>query len=237
MDINSTLNIIRSYPFVDIDKGETIIRRHVATAELTPDLLRSYLEMHGQISIVPKRMNGNAPTRLAAESMTLNAAKFAGVGMGALDAIAPVQYNHHAPSNPAPSAGNSDVYRILYEQALADVREYKRKYEDAKEAQHKAELELAGNKNSMVGDIAQGLAGVAPMLFGGGGAPVAGLAGAPPATQPQAPTQPPRPVDQRTAAIVKHYSGLDDTNKQKVYTLLAKVFSDISRIDDILTKL
>jgi len=210
----------------------------VATAELTPDLLRSYLEMHGQISIVPKRMNGNAPTRLAAESMTLNAAKFAGVGLGALDAIAaPVQYNHPAPSAPAPSAGNGDVYRILYEQALADVREYKRKYEDAKDAQHKAELELAGNKNSMVGDIAQGLAGVAPMLFGGGGAPVAGLAGAPTPTQTQAPAPPARPVDQRTAAIVKHYSGLDDTNKQKVYTLLAKVFSDISRIDDILTKL
>lgn len=230
MELNKVLTIIKSYPFVDIDKGSTIMRRHVPTGTLTADLLQSYSDMYGEISIVPKKMNGNSPVRLTGETIPLSPQPISPLitGMSGIETAVP-----QMAMMPQPSGNNdSNIYRILYEQARQELSEYKRKYDEAVEGRHRAEMERAENKTSMVGDIAQGLAGVAPLLFGGG---MNGLGNATPEPTPQAAPQPaPRPMDVRLQGIIKHYNGLDDANKQKVYSLLAKLFTDISRIDTLI---
>ena len=230
MELNKVLTIIKSYPFVDIDKGSTIMRRHVPTGTLTADLLQSYSDMYGEISIVPKKMNGNSPVRLTGETIPLSPQPISPLitGMSGVETTMPQM------AMMPQQGGNNDsnIYRILYEQARQELSEYKRKYDEAVEGRHRAEMERAENKTSMVGDIAQGLAGVAPLLFGGG---MNGLGNATPEPTPQAAPQPaPRPMDVRLQGIIKHYNGLDDANKQKVYSLLAKLFTDISRIDTLI---
>lgn len=224
MDIQSTLTIIKTYPFADIDSEGITIRKHIATSDLTPDLVRSYLVQYRKITLVPKRMMGTSPIRNTQEAISLDAASLQPVSLHGLNGFDGV---------PAQSSGGSaELYRIMYENAKEEAREYKRKYEDAVSDKHRAELELASNKNSVVGDIAQGLAGFAPMLMGGMGGSSAVGVGEVPKPQPQPNTKP--VSDIKLQAIVKYYAGLDSTNKQKVYDLLAKVFSDLTLIDKMM---
>lgn len=139
---------------------------------------------------------------------------------------------------PMSGHGNSQesgLYKILYDGAIRDLKDMTAKYEAEREKRHAAEIELSGSKNSVVGDIAQGLSGVLPAILGmnGGGASV-GMGEAPqaPAQQPQV-----KPItDPKLSAIVKYYATLDPENKDKVYNLLAKVFTDLSLIDTFLAQ-
>ncbi len=220
MEIQSALTIIKTYPFVDIDTDQGTIRKHLPTNELSADLIRSYLATYKRIMLVPKRLIGTSPQRQVQEAITLDLSALQPVnGLSGFDGSPMVANNN-----------NSELYRIMYENAKEEAREYKRKYEDAIADKHKAELELAGNKNSVVGDIAQGLAGFAPMIMGSMGKAPVGVGEAP---QPQAqPANNFKPVsDVKLQAIIRAYYNLDETAKQKVYDLLAKVFSDLSVID------
>lgn len=235
MELQNALSIARTYPYVDIDAEGRTIRKHLNTGELTPELLRSYVVAHQQVTIVPKKLNGNSPIRLIGNAMTVDLGSIQNHQPRGLDGFEP----SFPPVAPAPSSrqsGSEDLYRILYENAREEAREYKRKYEDALNDKHKVELELAGNKNSVVGDIAQGLAGFAPMLMGSMGGGV-GVAGVPQQQQPQ-PAPGLKPVsDVKLAAIIQYYNKLDDAGRQKVYELLAKVFADLSKIDQIISTL
>lgn len=220
MEIQSALTIIRTYPFADIDTDQGTIRKHLPTNELNVDLIRSYLTTYKRIMLVPKRLMGTSPQRQVQEAITLD-----------LSAIQPINglSGFDGPTM-AVNNNNSELYRIMYENAKDEAREYKRKYEEAISEKHKAELELAGNKNSVVGDIAQGLAGFAPMIMGGMGKTPVGVGEAPQVQAPQNNNF--KPVsDVKLQAIIRAYSNLDETAKQKVYDLLAKVFSDLSVID------
>jgi hypothetical protein len=227
MELQNALSIAQTYPFVDIDADGRTIRKHINPQELSIPVMRGYVQAHKQITIVPKKLNGNSPVRLIGNSITVDHSEIPQY---------PIR-QHFAESLNGfdgamqPNNGNSELYRIMYENAKEEAREYKRKYEDAINDKHKAELELAGSKNSVVGDIAQGLAGFAPMIMGGMTNGVAGMGNA---TPPPAPAL--KPVaDVKLAAIVKYYSTLDESSRQKVYDLLAKVFADISKIDKLLS--
>lgn len=225
MDIQSVLTILKTYPFADIDSEGVTIRKHIATGDLSPDLVRSYLVQYHNITLVPKRMMGTSPVRNQQEAITLDAAKLQpapSYGLNGFDGMPP-----HS------SGGSSELYKIMYENAKEEAREYKRKYEDAINDKHRAELELASSKNSFVGDIAQGLAGFAPVLMGGMGANApAAPVGIGEVPKPQVTAKP--LTDVKLQAIVKYYSGLDNAAKERVYSLLAKVFSNLNLIDKML---
>lgn len=226
MKIESAITIIQTYLFADIDADGKTIRKHIDTKEITNSLLESFIDAYKSVTLVPKKLNGNSPIRLVGNSITVEAESKGLNGFNNIPAM-PV---------PGPASSNSgDLYRILYENAKDEAKEYKRKYEDVLNEKHKVELELAGNKNSYVGDIAQGLAGFAPMLMGGmgGGVGMGGVGQTP--TQPQPSIKP--VTDVKLAAIIQYYNKLDDAEREKVYQLLAKVFGDISIIDSLISKL
>ena len=155
--------------------------------------------------------NGNAPIRLVGSAIVVDDAG---------RSLAGYEPNYIPQPVSIPRGNDSgDLYRILYENSKEEARDYKRKYEDALNEKHKVELELAGNKNSFVGDIAQGLAGFAPMLMGGMGGGVGVGSVAPSAPQPLKPV-----TDTKLAAIIQYYNRLDAHDKDKVYNLLALVF-------------
>ena len=54
MTIQYALNILKTYPFVDIDKEGDTIRKHVKSEDVTAELLNSYLSAHKKIELVPK---------------------------------------------------------------------------------------------------------------------------------------------------------------------------------------
>jgi hypothetical protein len=225
MEIQSALTIIKTYPFADIDNEQGTIRRHVSTTDLTAELLRSYISAYKKITLVPKRMMGTSPQRLISEVIK--------VDVPALQPVNGLNGFDTPQSMGANSGQNSELYRIMYENAKDEAKEYKQKYEEAIKEKHKAEIELAGNKNSVVGDIAQGLAGFAPMLMGGIGKTAVGVGEAPQQATPHNGNL--KPIsDIKLQAIIRYYSNLDDVSKQRIYDLLAKVFTDLSLIDKIL---
>lgn len=216
MQLRNALIIIKSYHSIDIENNGVVIRKEIRTGDVTSDLLNSYLLAYGTITIIPKRLNGAAPTRLLNEKFDIEPESKTS-GLNGISEPAPVITNH-----------TSEMYKVLYENAKEDAREYKRKYEDAVNDKHKAEIELAGSKNSFIGDLASGLSGFAPMLMGGTPAtPALGEVGE---------TQHSEPTDVRLKAINNYYSKLDEPSKVKVYKLLVRVFSDISILDKLTVK-
>lgn len=216
------INILKSYPFCDIERGNTIIRRQLPTDELDEGLLESYTSAYGKIKIIPKRMSGNSPIRIQDEAVELSASDF------------PKQYSQGLNGfDSQPSQGGSgELYKIMYENARAEASEYKQKYEAALNDKHKAELEMVGNKSNWLEHIGPTMGTLGAVLLNGG-AP-AGMG-----SIPQQPVSTPapanlQPVDPQLKAIITYYNKLDADNKQKVYTLLAKVFTDLGRIDDVL---
>ncbi|NMC34840.1 MAG: hypothetical protein GYA36_20660 [Veillonellaceae bacterium] len=125
------------------------------------------------------------------------------------------------------------MYRIMWENERENAREYREKYEKTLEELRKLEVEHAASKNSAVGDIVAGLAGVVPSLMGLDGGALGTTAG-----KPQGAGQSLQPVkDNRLQAIVMYYTKLDENQKSKVYNLLAKVFQNINSIDSILEQM
>lgn len=227
MKIESAITIIQTYQFADIDADGKSVRKHIATSDINTELLRSYLDAYGSIQLVPKKANGNSPIRLVGNAITVEADSR---GLAGIDTVSAMPV-----SAPVSGGSSADLYRILYETAKDEARDYKRKYEDVLNEKHKVELELAGNRNSVVGDIAQGLAGFAPLLMGGmgGNVGVGSIAQTPQPAQPAV-----KPVtDVKLAAIIQYYNKLDETDRDKVYQLLAKVFGDISKIDSLIQTL
>lgn len=220
MNLNDVLNIIKSYSHVDIESEGKIIRKHIPTSELQSGLLKSYVSIHGSINIIPKRMVGNAPMKVADEAIMVDKSSVeTDVGLGTIETAS------------RSNSPESELYKIMYENAKEEAREYKRKYEDALNDKHKAEIELAGSKNSGFGDIAQGLAGFAPMLLGGGNqsAPLGE------ANQGAEKPKVEKKADPRLQAIVKNYSNLNDDNKDSIYALVIKALSNLEKIDEIIS--
>jgi NADH dehydrogenase/NADH:ubiquinone oxidoreductase subunit G len=173
-------------------------------------------------------MTGNAPMKVTDEAITISHKDLEGEnGLSGIEAGLGVSSRSSSPE--------SELYKIMYENAKEEAREYKRKYEDALNDKHKAEIELAGSKSSGLGEIAQGLAGFAPMLLGAGTSSPAPLGEAQPHSQSQA--QVAKKADVRLQAIVKHYSTLQEDEKEAVYSLLVKVFSDMEKIGEIVSLL
>lgn len=219
MNLNDVLNIIKSYSHVDIESEGKIIRKHIPTSELQSGLLKSYVSIHGSIKIIPKRMVGNAPMKVADEAIMVDKSSVeTDVGLGTIETAS------------RSNSPESELYKIMYENAKEEAREYKRKYEDALNDKHKAEIELAGSKNSGFGDIAQGLAGFAPMLLGGNQSAPLGEA-----NQSEGKTKVEKKADPRLQAIVKNYSTLSDDNKDGIYALVVKALSNLEKIDEIIS--
>ena len=220
MNLASVINILRTYPSCDIDKiSGQLIRKSVATNELTEDLLSSYADVYGSIRIYPKKQMGAVQVRVVDEMIEYSPEKSS--GLSGIDSL------HVVPS------GNMEaVYKMMYENEKESAREYKRKYEDMLTDLRKLEVEHAGSKSSVFGDIASGLAGFAPMLMGGG---AAGLGTTSPETKPTITQTGYKPIeDNRLAAIIQYYQKLGEENKVKVYNLLAKVFTNLDDIDQII---
>lgn len=262
MDINQIISRLKKYPCFDIEKGGVVVRKQLATdfinAEMIADIYREYGE-GGEISFIPKSYIGNSPRKHIDQRIKMDAQgasapaqqflqfdhqpaqqTFAGLGnpysnMPNSNSY-PQQYQPQQQQYvPQQSSGSGDLYKVLYDAKCNELIEANRKLEDERERRHKAELELSGSKNSVVGDIAQGLAGIAPMLLGGMGGG-AGLAGTPAPAPAQVQQAAPRlqPVtDKRIGAIVRHYSTLDEDSKQGIYEILDFIFADLSQIDKI----
>lgn len=168
-------------------------------------------------------MSGNSPIRIQDEAVELSASDF------------PKQYSQGLNGLDAQpqGSGSGELYKIMYENARAEASEYKQKYEAALNDKHKAELEMVGSKSNWMEHIGPTLGPLAGVLLNAG-AP-AGM-GNIPQQQPVSMPAPAnlQPVDPQLKAIVTYYNKLDAENKQKVYTLLAKVFTDLGRIDDVL---
>lgn len=221
MDLSAVIQVIRTHPFVDIEKIDGgIVRKHMPTSELSESTIRSYGAIYGDIRLVPKKLMGNAPLRLESEAIV--------VPKISVDPVpAPLPFTGltglGSPYQPqAQPATGENVYKILYERANDEAKEYKRKYEDTLTELRKLEVEHAGSKGNVLGDIAQGLAGVAPLLIGKG---AAGLGEAPSQPVQQQPAVSPV-KDKRLVNIVTYYNRLGEDGKQQVYELLALVFSE-----------
>lgn len=255
MDIQQIISRLKQYPFFDIEKDGVVVRKQVATDLINAELIADFFRRYGEMYFIPKRMKGSAPYQLPEQRIKIDAhgasapaqqflqfdhqpaqQAFAGLGNPHSN-IMPNSNNYpqqYQPQYAPPANTGGDMYKIFYETALAELRETKNKLEEERERRHKAELELSGSKNSVVGDIAQGLAGIAPMLLNGMGG--AGLAG----TQAQAPVQAPQsgprlqPVtDKRIGGIVRHYATLDEASKQGIYEILDTIFADLSLIGTV----
>lgn len=224
MTVGEALVVLRTYPAFDIEKFDgTPLRRQVRMGQDTVELLQSYVRMHGQIRVIPKRKQGSAYVRDTGSIMEVGGAQSTPYPLGSIDSgyIAG-----------AASAG-TDVYRVMWENERENAREYREKYEKTLEELRKLEVEHAASKNSAIGDIVTGLAGVVPSLMGLDGGTLGSTSG-----KPQGAGQPLQPVkDNRLQAIVMYYSKLDDSQKSKVYNLLAKVFQNINSIDSILEQM
>jgi len=220
MSIKDVLQILQTYNHVDIESKSKVIRKHIATDELSEELLKSYLAVYGEITLIPK----NGSNKIVEQALNLD---------GSNVEYAPSLGSVNAPYQHRSTSPESELYKIMYENAKEEAREYKRKYEDALNDKHKAEIELAGSKSSGLGEIAQGLAGFAPMLLGAGNQSANALGNAPAAPQQQ--VQVTQKADVRLQGIVKHYNGLDEETKAKVYTLLTKVFSDTQKLDEVIS--
>ena len=257
MDINQIISRLKQYPFFDIEKGGTVVRKQVATDYINAELIADFIRQYGEMYFIPKRMKGNSPKQLIEHRIKIDAQgasapaqqflqfdhqpaqqAFAGLGNPHSTMLNnyPQQYQPQQQQYvPQQSSGSGDLYKVLYDAKCIELIEANRKLEDERERRHKAELELSGSKNSVVGDIAQGLAGIAPMLLGGMGGG-AGLAGTPAPAPAQVQQAAPRlqPVtDKRIGAIVRHYSTLDEDSKQGIYEILDFIFADLSQIDKI----
>ena len=260
MDINQIISRLKKYPCFDIEKDGKIVGKQLATdfinAEMIADIYREYGE-GGEISFIPKSYIGNSPRKHIDQRIKMDAQvasapaqqflqfdhqpaqqTFAGLGnpysnMPNSNSY-PQQYQPQQQQYvPQQSSGSGDLYKVLYDAKCNELIEANRKLEDERERRHKAELELSGSKNSVVGDIAQGLAGIAPMLISGMGGG-AGLAGTPAPAQVQQATTRLQPVtDKRISSIVRHYATLDEASKQGIYELLDAIFADLSLIGTI----
>ena len=224
MNLASVITILRTYPSCDIDRtsGQPI-RKNVTSTELTEDLLSSYTSVYGNIRIYPRVVRGAVSVRVESEMIELPGQKDAVSGLSGVDSLPAVS-----------SSGNmTEMYKLMYDNEKESSREYKRKYEDILTELRKLEVEHAGSKNSVIGDIASGLAGFAPMLMGGAG--VAGLGNTTTETKPAIAQTGFKPIDdKRLAAIIQYYQKLGEENKVKVYSLLAKVFGNLDAIDQII---
>jgi hypothetical protein len=248
MDIQRVISILSQYPFIDVEKSDgSPIQKHIKTSDLTAEMVKGWALAYVKITITPKKMMGNSPMRVSHAAIEIDSNSLVDVpqqsyNRGGLNGFNEPSYPNYPPQHYSqyhqpqqPMSGNeSGLYKILYETALNDLRAMTTKYEEEREKRHTSELELSGSKNSVIGDIAQGLSGFAPMLMGmaGGGAGV-GMGEAPQAQTAQAPQV--KPIsDAKLAAIVKYYNTLDDEHRQKIYDLLAKVFANMSLIDSFM---
>ncbi|NTW18178.1 MAG: hypothetical protein HGA42_00590 [Nostocales cyanobacterium W4_Combined_metabat2_030] len=233
MTITQALQIIQTYPHYDIDKEGLTLRKNLKTGDATLDLINSYLSAHGKITLVPKYMNGNAPTRNENDSIALDSSM--------LEKVNPAPVNGLGGFENIPASSPSEsFYKILYEQSRAELSDLKRRYDDAKDEKHKAEIELVANKNGVGAQLVQGVTALAPALagiFGGGVAGVGVGSTEAPSPSPMQQAQLEAAKDSKLVAIVQHYQTLDNEMKAKVYSLLAKLFSNPGQIDEILSLL
>lgn len=219
MNLNEILGILRSYPAFDIEKPDgTILRKQLRPGTDAEEILRSYAGMYGRLRIIPKRKQGNAFIRDTSSIMELGAGSespsypLAGIS----------QYH------PVPADNSGEIYRLMWETEKQNAREYRDKYEKTLEELRKLEVEHAASKNNMLGDIVGGLAGVLPSVIGSQ-TPALGAA------TPQ-PTGGLQPVsDKRLIGIISFYNKLDESGKAKIYALLAKIFQNMQKIDDVIS--
>lgn len=235
MDVSAALNILKSYPLFDIDtlSGETK-RKQLSPDMADEKMIRGYVNAFGGIRLVPKKLIGASPMRLTSETIEIRVTDLrpeypAQQGLnGMFDTPSPAYQMSRNHDN-----SNTELYRLMYENAKEEAREYKRKYEDAINDKHKAELELAGKGNGMGEAFGAMVPALAGLMTGGGGA--AGV-GNVPRTPPAAPAL--QPIkDQKLGLIINYYNRLATEDKEKVYNLLAKVFTDLSQIDTLLEML
>jgi len=219
MNLNEILGILRSYPAFDIEKPDGIIlRKQLKPGQDAEEILRSYAAMHGRLRIIPKRKQGNAFIRDTSSIMELGAVSD------------PLSYSLAgiSPGQPSVADNSGEIYRIMWEAEKQNAREYRDKYEKTLEELRKLEVEHAASKNNVLGDIVGGLAGVLPSVIGG---QVPALGSAQPA-----PNNNLQPVtDKRLVGIISYYNKLDEQGKAKIYSLLAKVFQNMQKIDDVIS--
>lgn len=229
MTIQYALNILKTYPFVDIDKGGETIRKQIKSEDVTAELLNSYISAHKKIELVPKSTQGNTSIRNTSDTITLDSSMIEkSSNVGGLNGISD-DYTRNPAALPQPVGALEVFYKNLWEDAKNDVRDYKRRYEDAMAEKHKLDIEIAGNKNSFMSNLAPALGSLVPMFMGGSTAPLAGTPETQTTSQPQI-----QPIqDVRIKGIVQFFATLDEPTKAKFYELCGKIFADTSQIDTI----
>lgn len=227
--VKAVLNILRTYPTCDIERksDKQIIRKNINPSELTEELLKSYATLHGDLVLVPKRLQGNAPYRQENDAITLT--------RDSLLPPAPAPMLSGFDNYPSLPSGSGDMYKIMYEREREEAKEYKRKYEDTLTELRRNEIELAGKKPDVIGDVVKSLAGFAPMFMGGGGGGALSL-GATPQQEQKQPTM--QPIsDKRLSAIIGYWPKIDEALKDSLYKIVAAVLTNPENADAILSLL
>lgn len=229
MNISEILVVLKSYPAFDLDKVDgSNIAKQIIPDQNTEQLLQSYAKMYGRIRIFPKKQSGNAYVRNNNAIM-----EFSGSDSQPLSGISDSHPTYQPQIQSVPSGGgSSELYRIMYEKAEREAREWKDKYDSTLSELRKLEIEHAGNKNSAMGDLMTGLGSVLPAIMNGGGGATA-LGSAP--TQPAPQVQPIQ--DKRLLGIITYYGRLHEDNKTAIYQLLVRVFQNMDKISDLISLL
>lgn len=226
--VTSAVNILKTYPACDIYRksDNVLVRKQVKAEEVTEGLLKDYLNLHGDLFIVPKKMVGASPMAVREEALIITKASAFPQEQNGFQGLSGFE------SQPMPGmGGGNDIYKILYDRERSESQDWKRKYEDTLTELRKLEVESAGNKNSTGDKLMTALSGLAPALpalmgMGGGGA--LGGTQQPQQQQPQQQQQLQPISDKRLTTIVSFWAKMDEATKDNAYNLIAALIDNPS---------
>lgn len=223
--VTSAVNILKTYPACDIFRksDNVLVRKQVKADEVTEGLLKDYLNLHGDLYIVPKKMVGASPMSVREEAIILSKASAFPQAQNAFGGLS----GFDAQPTPGMGGGN-DIYKILYDRERSESQDWKRKYEETLTELRKLEVESAASKNSTGDKLLTTLGSLGPALLsmGGGGGGSLGSTQQPQQPQQQQQLQP--ISDKRLAVIISAWTKMDDATKENAYNLIAALLENPS---------
>lgn len=224
--VTSAVNILKTYPACDIYRksDNVLVRKQVKAEEVTEGLIKDYLNLHGDLFIIPKKMVGASPMAVREEALIISKASVFPQAQNGFQGLS----GFEGQQMPGMGGGN-DIYKILYDRERSESQDWKRKYEDTLTELRKLEVESAGNKNSTGDKLLTTLGSLGPALLGmtGGGGSLGGTQ-QPQQQQPQQQGQLQPISDKRLTTIVSFWAKMDEATKDNAYNLIAALIDNPS---------